>query len=264
MKREMEWYKGKPIECWNLNHQAWAAASRGQLRLARELFERSRAAALKQELKNYAASATNDEAQVEAEFGNARNAHADVDLSLRIMPNSTESYSGGAFALVRAGDFSRAEELLREATKRYPPQHTLFTNVSLPSIRAVIALGKKKPDEAVQELQRAAMYDFTHPPDILDGGTMYYRGVAYLELHSGNEAAAQFQKVLDNPGTVSIGILRPLSHLGLARAYAITGDNDKSLAQYREFLVLWKHADPDLRILREAKAEYKSLTKSAR
>jgi len=85
MNREVEWFKGKPVECWNLNHQAWVAASRGQLRLARELFERSRAAALKQELKNYAASTTNDEAQVEAEFGDARNAHGDVDLSLRLM-----------------------------------------------------------------------------------------------------------------------------------------------------------------------------------
>jgi tetratricopeptide (TPR) repeat protein len=264
MNREVEWFKGKPVECWNLNHQAWVAASRGQLHLARELFERSRAAALRQELKNYAASTTNDEAQVEAEFGNARNAHADVDLSLRLMPNSTESYSGGAFALVRAGDTRRAEELLKEATKRYPPQHTLFNNVTLPSMRAVIALGRRKPGEAIQELQRAATYDFTHPPDILDGGTMYYRGLAYLELHSGNEAAAQFQKLLDNPGTVSIGILRPLSHLGLARAYAANGNNDKSLAQYREFLALWKNADPGLQILNEAKAEYARLSDSAR
>jgi len=185
-----------------------------------------------------------------------------LPLSPALTPNSTESYSGGAFALVRAGDFSRAEELLKEATKRYPPQHTLFNNVSLPSIRAAIALGTKKPDEAIQQLQGAAGYDFTHPPDILDGGTMYYRGVAYLELHSGNEAAEQFQKLLDNPGTVSIGILRPLAHLGLARAYAITGDKDKSLAQYREFLALWKNADPDLRILREAKTEYETLNKS--
>ena len=88
------------------------------------------------------------------------------------------------------------------------------------------------------------------------------RALAYLELHSGNEAAAQFQKILDNPGTVSIGILRPLSHLGLARAYAVTGDNDKSLAEYREFLALWKNAEPDLRILHAAKAEYAKLSNS--
>jgi serine/threonine protein kinase/tetratricopeptide (TPR) repeat protein len=264
MKREMEWYKGKPIECWNLNHQAWGAASRGQLRLARELFERSRSAALKQELKNYAAAATNDEAQVEAELGDAHEAHTLVDLSLRLMPNSTESYSGGAFALARAGDDRHAEELLKEAAKRYPPQHTLFNNVTLPSVGAAIALGKKKPAEAIQELQRTVAFDFAQPPDVFDGATMYYRGVAYLELHSGTEAAAQFHKILDNPGIVSVGLLRPLAHLGLARAYAVTGDKDKSLAQYREFLVLWKNADPDLRILQEAKAEYAKLGDPAR
>jgi eukaryotic-like serine/threonine-protein kinase len=262
MKREVEWFRGKPVECWSLNLQAWAAASRGQLRLARELFERSRTAALKQDLRNYAASTTNDEAQVEAEFGNSREAHADVDISLRLMPNSTESYSGAAFALARAGDIGRAEELLKEATKRYPPQHTLFNNLSLPCIKAVIALGKKKPAEAIEELRRAGRYELAVPPEVIDGSAMYYRGLAYLELHSGNEAAAQFQKILDNPGVVSVGILRPLSHLGVARAYGVTGDKDKSLTQYREFLALWKNADPDLRILHEAKAEYAKLSNS--
>jgi len=259
-RREIEWFTGKPVECFNLNQQAWAAASGGQLRLARELFELSRSAALKQELKN-AAATTNDEAQVEAELGSAHEAHTLVDLSLRLMPNSTESYSGGAFALARAGDFRRAEELLKEAAKRYPPQDTLFNNVTLPCVGAAIALGKKKPAEAVQELQRSAAFDFSQPPDVFDGATMYYRGLAYLELHSGAEAAAQFHKILDNPGIVSVGLLRPLSHLGLARAYAVTGDKDKSLAQYREFLALWKNADPDLRILREAKTEYEKLNK---
>ena len=260
-RREIEWFTGKPVECFNLNQQAWAAASGGQLRLARELFELSRSAALKQELKNYAAATTNDEAQVEAELGSAHEAHTLVDLSLRLMPNSTESYSGGAFALARAGDFRRAEELLKEAAKRYPPQDTLFNNVTLPCVGAAIALGIKKPAEAVQELQRSAAFDFSQPPDVFDGATMYYRGLAYLELHSGAEAAAQFHKILDNPGIVSVGLLRPLSHLGLARAYAVTGDKDKSLAQYREFLALWKNADPDLRILREAKTEYEKLNK---
>ena len=259
MKREIEWFKGKPVECWNLNHQAWAAASRGQLHLARELFKRSREAALKQKLTNYAASTTNDEAQVEAEFGRTREAHADVDLALRLMPNSTESYTGGSLALTRAGNPARAEELLKEAVKRYPPHHTLFNNVSLPCVRAAAALGKKKPTEAIDDLRRAVSYDLATPTEVIDGATMYYRGLAYLELHSGKEAAAQFQKIIDNPGVVSVGILRVLAHLGLARAYAITGEKDNSLAQYREFLALWKNADPGLRILREAKTEYAKL-----
>src|SRR5215469_3325396 len=128
MKREVEWFKGKPVECWNLNHQAWAAASRGQLRVARELFDRSRAAAMKQQLKDYAVTTINDEAQVDAELGNAREARAEAEVALRLMPESAESYSGAALALARVGGSSRAEELLKEAAKRYPSQHTTFNN----------------------------------------------------------------------------------------------------------------------------------------
>jgi len=91
---------------------------------------------------------------------------------------------------------------------------------------------------------------------------MYYRGLAYLESHSGNEATVQFQKILDNPGIVPISIFRPLAHLGLARAYAETGNKDKSVAQYREFLALWKNADPDLPILHEAKTDYTKVVNS--
>ena len=84
--------------------------------------------------------------------------------------------------------------------------------------------------------------------------------MAYLQLKSGKEAAAQFQEILDNRGVATTGIYWPLAHLGLARAFAQTGDTEKSLAEYRELLTIWKNADPDLRILREAKAEYKNLS----
>ena len=262
IRREIEWFKGKPVECWNLNMQAWAAASRGQLRLARALFEQSRAAALKQDLKDYAAETANDEAQVEAEFGNVREAHTAAGLTLRLMPNFTESYSGGAFALARAGDLGRAEELLNEAVKRYPPNHTLFKNITLPCVRAAIAIGKNKPAEAVSQLRNTEFYDFAIPPDVIEGGAMYLRGLAYLELHSGNEAATQFHKLLDNPGIGGEEIVRPLAHLGLARAYTITGDKGKSLAEYRELLAIWKNADPDLRLLHEAKTKYAKLSNS--
>src|SRR5262249_40873015 len=156
------------------------------------------------------------------------------------MPESAESYAGAALATARVGDFRKAEELLKEASKRYSPQHTLFNNVNVPSVQAAIAIGKKEPKGAIEELRPAVSYDLSGPPSIPMGATMYYRGLAYLELHSGNEAAAQFQKIIDNPGIVSVELLRPLSHLGLARANAVIGDKDKSLAEYREFLALWK------------------------
>ena len=95
------------------------------------------------------------------------------------------------------------------------------------------------------------------------GLTLYCRGLAYLELKSGKEAAAQFQKIVDNRGVVITDSYWPLAHLGLARAYARTGDTEKSLAEYREFLTFWKNADPDLRILKQAKSEYAILSKRA-
>jgi eukaryotic-like serine/threonine-protein kinase len=85
-------------------------------------------------------------------------------------------------------------------------------------------------------------------------------GLAYLELKSGKEAAPQFQKILDNRGVVMTDIYWPLAHLGLARAYAQTEDIEKSLAEYRELLTLWKNADAELRPLKEAKAEYKKIS----
>jgi hypothetical protein len=89
------------------------------------------------------------------------------------------------------------------------------------------------------------------------------RGQAYLVAHQGSEAATEFQKILDRPGVVQNGPIGALAHLGIARAFAQAGDTEKSLAQYREFLTLWKDADPDLRPLKEAKAEYKKLSERA-
>jgi eukaryotic-like serine/threonine-protein kinase len=129
-------------------------------------------------------------------------------------------------------------------------------NVVFPSIRAAIQLDRKNPAAAVEELRPAIPYDLGTASS---GLTLYYRGLAYLELKSGNEAAAQFQKILDNRGVVTTDSYWPLAHLGLARAYAQAGDTGKSLAEYREFLTLWKNADSDLRILKQAKHEYAKL-----
>jgi tetratricopeptide (TPR) repeat protein len=117
-------------------------------------------------------------------------------------------------------------------------------------------LDRQNPAAAVEELRPVVPYDLGQASS---GLTLYYRGLAYLELKSGQEAAAQFQRIVDNRGVVTTDCYWPLAHLGLARAYAQNGDSEKSLAQYREFLTLWKNADPDLRILRQAKDEYTKL-----
>jgi tetratricopeptide (TPR) repeat protein len=107
-----------------------------------------------------------------------------------------------------------------------------------------------------EELQIAIPYDLGSDSS---GVTLYYRGLAYLELRAGKEAAEQFQKILDNRGVVATDIYWPLAHLGLARAYALIGDTARSLKLYRDLLTLWKNADRDLGCLKEANAEYKKL-----
>ncbi len=139
---------------------------------------------------------------------------------------------------------------------KQPTPGTGLNEVILPSIRAAIDLDRGNPAAAVEELRPTIPYDLGGESG---GASPYYRGLAYLELKSGKEAAAQFQKILDNRGVVTTDIYWPLARLGLARALAQTGDIEKSLAAYREFLTLWKNADPELRILKKATAEYKKL-----
>jgi len=256
MQREIDWSKGKPQESVMNYFQAKAALSLGELRRSREHFERARAIAQQNGLKEQVVAIINGQAQFEADLGNVREARVMADLSLREAPNSARHRAFATLALARAGDTQRAEALLNELNKQ-PTPDTALNEVVLPSIRAAIDLDRKNPVQAVEELRRALPYDLGGDSG---GITLYYRGLAYLVLKSGKEAAPQFQKILDNRGVVMTDIYWPLAHLGLARAYAQTGDIEKSLAMYRELLTLWKDADAELRPLKEAKAEYKKIS----
>jgi DNA-binding winged helix-turn-helix (wHTH) protein/tetratricopeptide (TPR) repeat protein len=256
MRREIDWFKGKPQEAQFIYYQAKAALSLGELRRSRELFERARPIARKNGLKEQVAAIFNGQAQFAAELGNAQEARAMAELSLRETPNSARHKAWATLATARAGDVQRAEALMSELNKQ-PTPGTALNDVVLPSIRAALDLDRKHPAAAIEELRRAIPYDLGTDSA---GVTLYYRGLAYLELKSGKEAAEQFQKILDNRGVVIVDIYWPLARLGLARAYAQTGDTEKSIAEYRELLSFWKNADADLRVLHEAKVEYKKLS----
>jgi DNA-binding winged helix-turn-helix (wHTH) protein/tetratricopeptide (TPR) repeat protein len=255
MQREIDWFKGKPQETSILYYRAKAALSLGQIRRSRELFERARELSLQQGRKETAVSIINGQAQFDADMGIDQEARALADLSLHMMPNSPRHNGFATLALARAGDSARAETLMNQLSK-LPWLGTDLYDMLLPSIRAAIQLDRKNPAAAVEELRPVIPYDLGTASS---GLTLYYRGLAYLELKSGKEAAAQFQKILDNRGAVTTDSYWPLAHLGMARAYAQTGDPEKSLAEYREFLTLWKNADPDLRILKQAQDEYARL-----
>jgi predicted Zn-dependent protease len=125
----------------------------------------------------------------------------------------------------------------------------------LASARAAIQLARNNPQQALEELKPALPYDLA---ELSSGETFYLRGLAYLQAGSASDAQQQFQKLIDNHGS-AVTVYWPLAHLGLARAYAAGGETQKALEAYRGFFALWKDADPDLRILRDAQAEYQKL-----
>ena len=160
----------------------------------------------------------------------------------------------GALALALCGDAGQAQSLVEEVTKEHP-KDTLINSLWVPLVRAAIQLNRNNPAEAVQLLEAAKRYEAA-----AEFWPQYLRGLAYLKLKSGNEAAAEFQKILDNRGQAPLSALYPLAHLGLARAAALTGDLSKSRKAYQDFLALWKDADSDLPVLKEAKQEYEKLS----
>ena len=253
-QRERDWAKGNSQEAVMIGQDAEYAMSRGHLRVARALYERARANALEKEEKELAGAVLQAEAQFLADLGFPSQARAVSNLATALFPEGGKREAYTAIILAGAGDSYRAETLADEAAKKRPLD-LLMNNVVVASARAAVQMNKKNPAGAIAELQRATPYDFSDPSK---GETIYYRGEAFLQMHAGKEAAAQFQKLLDNRGPTDF-LYWSLAHVGLARAYALTGDKDKSLAAYREFLELWKNADPDVPILKQAQSEYAKL-----
>jgi eukaryotic-like serine/threonine-protein kinase len=161
--------------------------------------------------------------------------------------------------LAQSGDSAVAEKLAAELDRNFPSD-TLVQKYWLPTIRAAVALYQKNPSLAVEQLQAASAIELGSPtPVTVFLCPVYLRGEAYLALHDGNRAAAEFQKFIDHRGLVSNFPWGALARLGLARAYAMQSDTAKAKAAYQDFLTVWKDADPDIPILKEAKAEYAKL-----
>jgi tetratricopeptide (TPR) repeat protein len=165
-----------------------------------------------------------------------------------------------ALALARIGETSRAEKLVQELEKS-DPSNTVLSLYRLPAVNAAIGLNQGNSSQALVLQEAAAPYELGQPsPSPL--GTLYpvyLRGQAYLLAHNGAAAAAEFQKLLDHPGIALNFPLGVLAHLQMARAFVTTGDTAKAKGAYKDFLTLWKDADPDIPILKKAKAEYAKL-----
>ena len=164
--------------------------------------------------------------------------------------------------LARAGDAAHAHKMADKLSQE-SPLDTRMQNYSLPTIRAAIEIGKNNGVQAVQILEVAGPYELGSPSagitSLANLYPVYLRGEAYLRAGQGQEAAAQFQKIIDHPGIVSNFLTGALARLQLGRAQAMLGERETARKSYQDFFALWKEADPDIPILHAAKAEYAKL-----
>jgi len=166
-----------------------------------------------------------------------------------------------ALALARAGDIESARKLV-DALNKSSPLDTLVQNYGLPTIRAAMKLNEKDPAGAVAALQPAQRYELSFNRSFNGLYPAYLRGLAYLQLGKGQLAAAEFQKLLDHRGVVGTDVIGALVYVQMARAQQMMGDDISARTSYEQFLELWKNADSDIPILKEAKAEYADLRQS--
>jgi eukaryotic-like serine/threonine-protein kinase len=260
MEKQVSWGAGKPgDEDPLLSMQSDTEAYYGRLTQAREFSRRAIDSAIRADSKETAALWQANAALREAEFGNAAAAKQDSAAALALAPGRDIKVVA-ALAEARAGDTDRAKALVDELEKS-DPLNTVLKLYWLPTIQAAIALPQNQTDAAIQNLQAVAPYELGSPPPFQFGSMypVFLRGEAYLQMHQGSNAAAEFQKFLDHRGVVINFPLGALAHLELARSYAMSGDTAKAKVAYSDFLNLWKSADPDIPILKQAKAEYAKL-----
>ena len=207
----------------------------------------------------------------QAAYGNPAEARQSAAAHLKLAPTSQGVEVEAALAFAMAGDKARAESLAQDLGKRFP-LHNQMQSLWVPAIQAQLSLDKKNPTAALTALQAASSIELGSIPFVTNISCLYHvyiRGEAYLAAGQGSAAAAEFQKILDHSGIVWNCWTGALAHLGVARANALQSrtsqgaDADagrvRALAAYKDFLTLWKDADPDIPVLKQAKAEYAKL-----
>jgi eukaryotic-like serine/threonine-protein kinase len=271
MSEQLQWFEGKPEESFGYSLASGTEAFAGHLKKARELDQRAVDSAVRTDNKESEVAWLEVAAQREAAFGNSMEAKRLAEQGFHLVHPGQGVQIGAAMALALAGDAAHAGSLANDINTRFPVD-TRVQSVWLPAIRAQLALDRHDFSAALGALQG------TIPPiefgqdsfiDLTCLCPTYIRGEAYLSAGQGKEAAAEFQKILDHRGIVWNCWTGALAHLGVARANALQAKNStgadgdaarvRALAAYKDFLTLWKDADPDIPILKQAKAEYAKL-----
>jgi serine/threonine protein kinase/tetratricopeptide (TPR) repeat protein len=260
MEQQLTWVAGKPgDEDPLLSMQSDTEAYYGRLSKARDFSDRAVDSAVRSDSKETAALWQANAALREAELGNAPLAKQGVTAALALSLGRDVKVLA-AVTLARTGDTLRAKAIAEELAKSYPT-NTMLKLYWLPIIHAAIDLNKKNSSRTQVDLEAAMPYELALPPP-LQVGTLYpayMRGQADLLAGNGSAAVVEFQKVLDHTGIVQNFVTGSLAHLQIGRARAMAGDAVKAKSAYQDFLTLWKDADPDMPILKEARTEYAKL-----
>jgi serine/threonine protein kinase/Tfp pilus assembly protein PilF len=274
MADQQQWFAAKPdSENWGLALASDTEAYAGHAAKARDLAKRAAESAVRADNKESGAIYLANAALQQAAYGNAVEARQSAAAALKMAPASQGAEAESAIAFAMAGDTVRAESLTQDLGKRFPLD-TQMQSLWLPAIQAQLVLDRKNPAAAVTSLQATVTspIEFASIPFVNNISCLYHvyiRGEAYLTAGQGNAAAAEFQKILDHSGMVWNCWTGALAHLGVARANVLQArtsqgaDADaarvRALAAYKDFLTLWKDADPEVPILKAAKAEYGKL-----
>jgi DNA-binding winged helix-turn-helix (wHTH) protein/tetratricopeptide (TPR) repeat protein len=262
MARQVAWKDGKKdSEGPVFEFDAYRFACSGQLAKARERTRRAVASAEEAKEKETAASHEADAALREALFGNRLEARQLATAALQRSSGRDVRYAA-ALALAMAADSAKPQSLADDLARLFPEDTIVRLNY-LPTLRAQLALNTKDAAKAIEMLRvTSSSYELMTPANpllSLDLYPLFVRGQAYLETNQGSEAASEFQKILDHRGLMVFEPIWALAHLGLARATVLRGDLTKAQSAYQDFFTLWKNADPDIPILKQAKAEYAKL-----
>jgi eukaryotic-like serine/threonine-protein kinase len=273
MAEQQQWYTSKLDENLGLSLASDTEAYAGRLHKARELTNQAVDSAIRADSRETGAIWRGIAAQREAAFGNVGDAKQTAEEGLKLYPAIASQGVAveAALAFAVAGDTAKAESLAQDLNKRFLLD-TQMQSLWLPAIRAQLALNRNSPSEAITDLQAASSIELASIPFVANISCLYptyIRGEAYLAARQGKEAATEFQKILDHSGIVWNCWTGALAHLGVARANALQSktsqgaDADaarvRALSAYKDFLALWKDADPDIPILKQAKAEYAKL-----
>jgi eukaryotic-like serine/threonine-protein kinase len=268
MADQQQWFMGKPEENYGLALASDTEGYAGHDGKARELAQRATDSAIRADSKENGAIWQENNALREAAYGDIADARKGIEDGLKLAPASQGVQGEAALGFAMIGDTSRAESMAKDLNARYPLD-TQMQSLWLPAIQAQVALTRKNPPEALKALQAASgieMGQITFVSNMSCLYDVYLRGEAYLAAGQFTQSTAEFQKIIDHSGIVWNCWTGALAHLGVARANAQQSRNSqgadsdaarvRALAAYKDFLALWKDADAELPLLKEAKAEY--------